>query len=199
MVIGITGARSLNATQLSTVQEIAQQAAHAGSVYTGCALGADAAAVAGARAASSALRIFAVGAPDGTGFPRGYVPRHVETLGAQPGVCVSWLAGGPLSVPLVARLARRSLAMLRAVAVAGGALVAFPAASAPPRAFGSGPFPSCGSGTWSTIAAAVLLNLPVFVVFPSVPLAAQAVGGYWSASSLFGCAGWWYVPAQGLF
>jgi len=82
------------------------------------------------------------------------------------------------------------------VATAGGGLVAFPASPRPPRAFGPGPFPSCGSGTWATVGAAALLGVPVYVVFPARPSANMPVAGTWAQSSLFGVACWAFVPAQ---
>jgi hypothetical protein len=196
MVWGFSGARSLGAGHLAIVQDIARQAASVGSVYTGCAAGADAAAVAGA---GGAAHVFAVGTWYGSGFPRRGTPPAIawqQGLGAVPASRITWLAGGPLTVPLVARLARRSLAMVRAVALAAGALVAFPASPCPPRAFGPGPFPSCGSGTWATVGAAALLGVPVYVVSSAPPSAVLPVAGAWAQSSLFGVAGWAFVPAQ---
>lgn len=190
--IGFTGGRSLNAGQLAQVSGLAASIARSGgTIYTGCAAGADAAAIAGSGLVGGAVVVFAVGAQDGRGFPRPGVPGRL--LGASR---IIWLAGGPLTVPLVARLARRSLAMVRAVAEAGGSLVAFPASPRPPRSFGPGPFPSCGSGTWSTVAAAALLGVPVFVVSSASPSAVLPVAGAWAPSSLFGVAGWAFVPAQ---
>lgn len=193
--IGFTGGRSLNAGQLAIAQDIARQAAHVGSVYTGCALGADAAAVAGALPVGGLLHIFAVGTRTGAGFPRGFVPHHLGGIETTGGVILHWSAGGPLTVPLVARLARRSLAMVRAVALAAGALVAFPVAPCPPRPFKPGPFPSCGSGTWATVAAAARLSVPVFAVCPFAPSAALPVGGAWVQATLLGHACWAFVPA----
>jgi hypothetical protein len=190
-VIGITGARSLNAAQLATVQDITRQAARVGSVYTGCATGADAAALA---AANIHAHCFAVGASNGAGFPGRGLPPHIIAAVKWENK-ITWLAGGPLSVPLVARLARRSLAMVRALALAGGALVAFPASPRPPRYFGPGPFPSCGSGTWATVAAAARLSVPVFVVWPVAPSAVLPTAGAWVQATLFGVACWAFVPA----
>jgi len=195
MVLGFSGARSLSAGQLAIAQDIARQAAHVGSVYTGCALGADAAAVAGALPVGGLLHIFAVGTRTGAGFPRGFVPHHLGGIETTGGVILHWSAGGPLTVPLVARLARRSLAMVRAVAAAGGSLVAFPASPRPPRAFRPGPFPSCGSGTWATVGAAALLGVPVFVVYSARPSAVLPVAGVWTPALVFGVAGWAFVPA----
>lgn len=199
-VFGFTGARSLTPQSLSVVSALAASVARAGgTVYTCCAQGADKTAIAGSLAAHRLPVVFAVGSEDGQGFPgQGGVPGHILDLPD-----VTFLAGGPLSLPLVARLARRSLDMVRAVAAAGGSLVAFPAAGTPPRAFGPGPFPSCGSGTWSTVGAAVLLGVPVFVVLPhdlnASPPGGLPAWGYWEESSQFGVTGWSYVPAQATF
>jgi hypothetical protein len=193
--LGISGARALPLATKATVQGMAYRAALGGTfVVTGCAAGADAAAVAGTLAVGGGLLVFAVGTRTGAGFPRGFVPRHLAGIETQAGVVLFWLAGGPLTVPLVARLARRSLAVVQYLAKHGGTLAAFPAAPRPPRPFGSGPFPSCGSGTWSTVAAAALKGVPVFVAGPVAPSAVLPVAGVWQPAYLHAVAGWSFVP-----
>jgi hypothetical protein len=114
---------------------------------------------------------------------------------------VSWWAGGGPGVVLRARLARRSLAAVRLVAAGGpgSGLVAW-SSRLPAIPFRAGPWPSCGSGTWSSVAAAARLGVPVIVVpvgpLARVPLARWPVlpaGGHWSpvsSGSLSGAALW---------
>jgi len=154
-------------------------------VASGCAVGADAAALSGAGGAGGLPRVFAVGSLAGAGFPAPGVPAAVAAAAAAS-ASVRWLAGGPLSVPLPARLAGRSLALVRWLSRAGGVLVCA-ASSLPSRAFGPGPFPSCGSGSWSSVAAAVLAGVPVAVApfgvapasFPLLP-----GGGSWAPAGV---------------
>ena len=82
-------------------------------VHVGCATGADQACVASlpASQAIASLRVFAAFAPGGSGSFGGSAVAAIQ-LAALQGASVSWLAGGPLSVPLVARLMARSLAAL---------------------------------------------------------------------------------------
>lgn len=196
--IGFCGPRSLPAAGLAWVYGGAASVVRAeGSVTSGCAVGADAAALFGALSAGGLPRAFAVGSSAGTGFPRPGIPAAVAAA-VRAGAPVSWLAGGPLSLPLIPRLAARSLAFVRFLAASGGVLVCA-ASSLPRRAFGPGPFPSCGSGSWSSVAAAVLAGVPVFAVplgvspsaFPALP-----GGGAWSAvaGGLFGAPAWAWSP-----
>lgn len=173
-------------------------------VASGCAVGADSAALSGAVAAGGLPVVFAVGSFAGVGFPAPGVPAAVAAAAAA-GAPVRWLAGGGLGVPLAARLARRSLALVRWLSARGGVLVCA-ASSLPSARFGPGPFPSCGSGSWSSVAAAALLSVPVFVVpfgallvgvgapacFPRLP-----GGGSWGPAGvlLAGLSGWSWSPA----
>jgi hypothetical protein len=140
----------------------------AGSVLAvGCAAGADAAAVSSAVAAGAASRLllFAVGGRSGAGFAgRASAVAGVRSAVAA-GAAVSWWAGGAVSVPLRARLVGRSLACVGAAAAGGpgSGLVAF-VGQLPPRVFGAGAWPSCGSGSWGSAGAAALRGLPVVVV-----------------------------------
>jgi hypothetical protein len=85
------------------------------SIAVGCCVGADAFAATAAQAAHLPVSLFAVGAADGSGFWAGSAP-----LSSFP-ADVRWLAGGSLSVPLSARMPRRS----DAVIVASAGVVAF--------------------------------------------------------------------------
>ncbi len=176
----------------------------------GCAAGADAAAVSSAVAAGAAsrLRLFAVGGAGGSGFAGSASAFGGIQSAAAAGASVSWWAGGPAAVPLRGRLARRSLACVRSVAAggSGSGLVAF-VGQLPPRSFGSGAWPSCGSGSWSSAAAAARLGLAVVVV-PVGPLSAVSVyslpalvvGGSWVPVGLGALVGGFrWVPAPSLF
>lgn len=192
--LGVTGARNAPQAVKDTVYNMAARAALGGSaIVTGCALGADAAAVAGALSVGGVLHVYAVGNRAGSGFPCWFVPRHLAHIETAPNVLLHWLAGGPLFVPLKARLARRSLAVVQTLAAKHGTLAAFPAAPRPPRAFGRGPFPPCGSGTWSTVAAAALLSVPVFVAGHVPPSAILPVAGSWQPAYLHTVAGWLFT------
>jgi hypothetical protein len=99
---------------------------------------------------------------------------------------VRWLAGGPLSLPLRARLARRTAAV---VAAASAGLVAFPAA---PDAH----------GTWLAARLALARGLPVVAVPLGFPVSAlPSLGaGVWVPAALPGvrapaCR---WVSAQGV-
>ncbi|OGR96314.1 MAG: hypothetical protein A2V88_05035 [Elusimicrobia bacterium RBG_16_66_12] len=197
-VVGFCGPRSLGPAGCAWVASAARAVVVGGSVVAaGCAVGADAAAVSGALSApggSARLRVFAVGSASGFGFPRAGYPAAVAAAFVARAASVSWLAGGVLSVPLPARLAARSLAFVRFLAASGGALVVA-ASSLPSRPFGPGPFPSCGSGSWSSAAAAVLAGVPVFVApFGVSPAAFPALpgGGAWVAVP----GGLWGLPAS---
>ncbi len=165
-------------------------------VATGCAAGADALAVSSvlAQGAASRLSVLAVGCSSGQGFA-GSASAFAGVVSAQAaGASVQWLAGGALSLPLRARLARRSLACVRSSAVgAGSGLVAF-VSGPPPRRFGVGAFPSCGSGSWSSVAAAAAIGLPVVVFgcaesqLPVLPVFGhwvRAGSGVWQGAFLF--------------
>ena len=137
----------------------------------GCSGGADAVALgaalsSGCSAASGSVSVFAVGGSCGSGFWSGSAASLVFRA-ARSGASVRWWAGGPASVPLRSRLVGRSLAAVSAASGtgSGSGLVSFVSALPPRPWAGSGLWRSCGSGSWSSVAAAALLGLPV-VVFP---------------------------------
>ncbi len=198
-VLVISGSRSLPPSLAGSVQSVVLAAAGAGCrVSVGCAVGADSVAVSSllAAGAAAALSVFAVGGACGGGFAgRLSAVAGVRAVAAAGGA-VSWWAGGGAAVPLRGRLAARSLACVRsAVGVPRSLVVGFVAAP-PPRPFGAGAWPSSGSGSWSSLAAAARLGLPVFV-FPAGGFALPLLGaGAWSpvsAGSLVGSLRW--VPA----
>lgn len=96
----------------SFVRTLLANSAH--TVHIGCATGADQAAV---LLGSGRFRVFTAFASSGLGSFRGSAVSAVQAF-ASLGGSVSWLAGGPLSVPLVARLMARSLAALRGCSAA---------------------------------------------------------------------------------
>lgn len=151
-----------------------QRAGHA--VHVGCATGADQAVIGyqlSFGVASPLLRVFAAGSSSGAGFWRSSAFSFVSRYAALGG-SVSWLAGGSLSVPLVARLMARSLA-----ALAGCAAAVF---------FQPGP------GSLKVARAALRQGIPVLVCkvgIPSAPvLPVPSVSVQW-----FGFSFWLYQPA----
>jgi hypothetical protein len=88
--------------------------------------------------------------------------------------------------------AARSVAFVRAVSGAGGALLSFPAAACPPGLLPSSSASRCfcgaGSGSWASLAFAIGLGLPCAVWLPAgVPAPAGwgllPAGGGWFVSS----------------
>ncbi len=155
-VVAFGGSRSLLSSSL-VVPAVRSVLAAGRSVSVGCAAGADALVLRAVLAAGAASRlsVFAVGEESGRGFWRCSALSAVRAA-ARAGASVSWLAGGPLSLPLRVRLFARSEACLSA-AVAGG-----PGSAAVFFVRGG---PSVSPGSWSVAAAAVRLGLPLFV-FP---------------------------------
>jgi hypothetical protein len=100
-----------------------------------------------------------------------------------------------------AHLARRSVALVRAVAASGpgAAMVGFPVRPCPvglsPSAQPGQCFCGLGSGTWASLALAAGLGLPVVVFCPAGALPAS--WGSWSpvVSGAF-AGGWLLCPAQ---
>ncbi|MFB1487773.1 MULTISPECIES: hypothetical protein [unclassified Thiocapsa] len=192
-------------------------------LVTGCATGVDAlvirAALAQGAPGAMALSILAAHGPVSPSAsasrysaPGSWSGSAVAAVAAaqRAGASVSWWAGGGPDVDLRARLARRSLAAVRLVASGscGSGLVAWPS-RLPSYPFRAGAWPSCGSGTWASAAAAARLGVPV-VVFPvgavaGLPLVswpALAAGGSWSpltSGVLAGAAIWSPPPTLALF
>jgi len=199
------GSRALPAPGSAVVAQVTAAAIRAGrSVVTGCAVGADQSALSAALANPSAsVHVFAVGGASGVGFAGTASAWPVVMSAPRSGAVVHWRAGGSLALPLRARLARRSLAAVQFTAAQGqgSLLAAFPSALPPRQWHGSGSWRSCGSGTWSSVAAAALLGLPV-VVFPvgalaGSPLPALPVAGSWQQCSRSGLwsQGFIFAPA----
>ncbi len=107
------GSRSLSQNHFSFVSQVVQASLSAGaSVHVGCAVGADQAVVHSALSVPSSLFVFAQFSQSDQGSFSGSAVQSVLSAQAA-GASVSFLAGGPLSIPLRARLLRRSVAALR--------------------------------------------------------------------------------------
>ena len=189
-VVAVAGSRRLSPEASALVAQVARELVASGcSLVVGCCVGADSAVLSsvpgalGAALPGRAVRVLCAFGPGGAGAGPASAVRAVLAAEAS-GVPVRWWAGGGLSVPLVARLARRTRAV---VAEASAGLVLFPAS------------PS-SRGSWLAAAAAVARGLPV-VVFPvgfcSAELPALRVGrwvpvggaGVWDSA-------WRWVPGQ---
>jgi hypothetical protein len=175
--VAVAGSRSLSGAGLALVAPVCRSVLASGrSLAVGCAVGADAA-VLSAGLPVSAVQCFAAfgRGPGFAGAWRGSAASAVGRFAADGGR-VSWLAGGPLSVPLCARLASRTSAVVSAASVScvvffaspasrGSALAArlavgrglavfafacgFPASRLP--ALGPGAWvPVSGAGVWSS-------------------------------------------------
>lgn len=184
----VGGSRSLTVASATVAAWLGRELAqHDFSLAVGCAPGADAAVLSSFLAAPDVsparASVFAVGAPSGAGFPRWSLPPAVAAAAAL-GCPVSWLAGGPLSIPLRARLVRRARAAVAAADLAAVLVLSSPASR----------------GSLLAGAAAAALGLPVFVLAAGFPAAAVPAlpgqAGAWSPSSLFArpCLSW--QPAQ---
>lgn len=209
-VVMLAGSRDLapgHAAVAPVVSTLVTAGVH---LVTGCAVGADQlvirAAVALGPPGVSALSVLAAHGPVSPSWsaarysaPGAWSGSAVADVAAAmlAGVSVSWWAGGGPDLELRTRLARRSLSAVRLVAAGGpgSGLVAWPS-RLPPLPFRDGPWPSCGSGTWASVAAAARLDLPVVVIpvgsLLDVPLSSWPVltsGGQWSPVALVTHAG----------
>src|SRR5262245_17111397 len=112
--VAICGSRSLPASAFGLVGQVVATLAGSGrSVGVGCSAGADFFAALACCRLGVRASVFAVGGWPGEGFWAGSAP--VGLLPAAAGGSVSavrWWAGGRSSVPLAARLAGRSLALV---------------------------------------------------------------------------------------
>ena len=197
-LVGFAGSRSLPSFSVSgglVARVVGSVVASGRGVAVGCCVGADAAVLSArlrrrfpSSSSGSALSVFAVGGACGSGFWSGsawWAVSLAAVLAVSPGsgcfapVSVRWWAGGAASVPLRARLAARSSALVSAVAAggAGSGLVVFLASPS-----------SVGSVRSARLAAAA--GLPV-VVFP--------VGFAASALPSLGAGGWVPAAAAGVW
>jgi hypothetical protein len=159
-----------------------------------CCAGADLLAIRACLSLGESPWVFAIGTSSGEGFWPGSAPLSA-LHSCYPGG-VHWLAGGPLSLPLAARLARRTAAAIRFAASSGpgAGLIAF---------LRRQPVPGARSGSWLALQLAASAGLPC-IVFPCgwvgspPPLDA---GGSWEPCS---CGPPWsgalrWIPSSGLF
>ena len=176
--VALVGSRSLPPAFAPLVGRVVRSVLSSGrSVASGCAAGADSFARSSCVSAGAVPLVFCAGA---------------ALPGLPAGACRAF-AGGPLSLPLPARLARRSLALVSFVAASGpgAALVAFLGAP-----------PSAGSGSWLAVRAAVSAGLQVVVFCCGFAPAAlpSLAGGSWASAGpgLWSGAVRW-VPPPSLF
>jgi predicted Rossmann fold nucleotide-binding protein DprA/Smf involved in DNA uptake len=188
-VVSVGGSVSLGVGGLAAVGSVAGALLSRGfSLAVGCACGADLAFVNYfiSRSAASRVSVFAAGAASGSGFLSPLSApalRSAESAGAR----VLWLAGGPLSVPLRARLSLRARAC-----VSVGASAAFVVTE-----------PDPASGSLKALAFAACLGHPVFVVpvgfAPAALPCLPGRSGRWlhsaGASALFGLPCWSWLEA----
>ena len=144
-------------------------------VHVGCAQGADSQVV--AAAAASSLVVFASFGASGAGSWSGSAVGAVSAAAAR-GASVRWLAGGPLAIPLVGRLMRRSQA-----ALSGCAASVF---------FLAGP---SSRGSLAVAGFAVQAGQPVFAFCASQPCAPRGCLGSWAPASFVGFSCWQWQPA----
>jgi hypothetical protein len=181
-VVAVAGSRALPAGGAVLVAEAVQLLAGSGcSLVVGCCRGADAAAVSAMPVASA--RVLCAFGPAGEGAGPASAVGPVLAFAASGGA-VAWWAGGGLSVPLFARLARRTRAV---VSRASSGLLLFPSSSV-------------SRGSWLAAELAVARGLPVVVVplgFSPSLLPSLGAGGWVraNASGVFGGA-WCWVASQ---
>jgi hypothetical protein len=203
-IVAVAGSRRLPLEASVVVSAVAGELVAGGcSIACGCCLGADAAVLAalagtGGCAAGAPLRVLAAFGPVSPPWPAAHytapgASRDHSAVAAVAdallaGADVRWWAGGGPDVPLRARLAART----RAVVAEASALVLFPASPT-----------VVGSGSWLAASAAADRGLPV-VVFPwgFAPAELPELGtGVWVSVGSAGvwAGAWFWRPAPGLF
>ena len=177
MSIYFGGSRSLSPASAPLVSVVSAVLASGATVSVGCSAGADQLVIRAVLSAGCASRLVvrAAFAASGAGAWRCSAVSAVRAAAAA-GASVSWLAGGALSVPLVARLMSRSIAGL-----SGASACVF---------FQPGP------GSLAVAGVAAARGLPVFAFSLAAPAAPRGCAGSWSRSSFFGFACWRWVSAQ---
>lgn len=191
-LVGFCGSRALPASSSAVVSRVVSSILSSRcSLAVGCCVGADASVIRAVLAADAGprLSVFCAFGPVSPPWlaPRVSAPGASRSLSWPSGVgaalragaSVFWWSGGGPELPLVARLASRSAALVSAVAssagssaVAASGLVGFVSSPCPPTLVPS-PSPSAAfsghsSGSWGSLALAAGLGLPV-VVFPFPP------------------------------
>ena len=186
-VVAFAGSRSLPAVFEPLVARVAGGVVASGrAVAVGCCVGVDAVVLQFVR--SSSVRCFAAFGVGGVGACSLSAVSLVSALPSRGG-SVSWLAGGSLAVPLPARLASRSRAVVRAASTCAVVFFASPSSR----------------GSFLAARSAVARGLPVFAFAcgfcPSL-LPSLGAGGSWSASPISGglfASGFEWSPAPSLF
>lgn len=181
-VVAVAGSRSLSVSGSAVVARVARELVASGcSLSVGCCVGVDVAALSAVPV--TALRVFAAFGPGGAGACQWSAVAPVSAVAAQGGSVV-WWAGGGCSVPLAARLAARTRAV---VSAASSGVVAFFASPA-----------SRGSALACRFAAGHALPVVAFPLgFPGGALPVLGAGA-WAPVSGAGvwAAAWRWVPAQ---
>lgn len=109
-VYAVAGSRSLPFSSSSLVSDVCHSAISAGSsLVAGCCIGADQYVIDSCPADN--LRVFCAFDSSGAGACSRSAVSSVQSFVSRGG-SVSWLAGGSLSVPLIARLSRRTVAVV---------------------------------------------------------------------------------------
>ena len=169
------GSRSLAPSPI-VGQVVSAVLASGQSVSVGCATGADQQVIQSVSPSSfSQFRVFAAFSQSGAGSWSGSAVRQVQQFAAAGG-SVSWLAGGGLQVPIVARLMSRSVAGL------AGASAAV--------------FFSPGVGSLKVAGVAVQRGIPVFAFSQSTPGSPRGCAGSWVSSSFQAFPCWQWSSAQ---
>jgi len=172
------GSRTLHQNQFSKVAQVVQASMAAGAaVHVGCAAGADSAVIQAALSDPAKLFVFAQFSESGKGSFSGSAVQQVLKAQAADAQ-VTFLAGGPLSVPFRGRLMRRSIA-----ALAGCSFAVF---------FLAHPY---SAGSLAVAAAAATKNIPVYVFpqgFSGQPVPLRSLPGAWRPSTFAGfpCLEW---------
>jgi hypothetical protein len=178
MQILFGGSRNLPSSLAPVVGQWVNAAQYKGhSIVTGCATGADAQTITAAlnMGTTHTLHVFAAFTPSGAGSCTASNVHGVHNA-AWLGASVQYLAGGPLAVPLPARLIQRSQAAVRTAA----ACVFF-----------------CpGIGSLAVAAYAIGRGLPVYAVQEETPAAPRGCVGAWVPASFLGLSCWKWSPAQ---
>lgn len=168
-IVGITGPRAIAPDTTSLISQVVFSLGIIKThIAVGCASGVDRIALSNAVLVEpQRVTVFAVFGPKSEGSFGSSNVKGVR-LAAKAGAKVNYFAGGDTDSQPVLRLIRRSQAMIKYVADVGGAgsgIFGF-VNKLPDKEFARDKnWPSCGSGTWATIAAANYRGLKV-VVFP---------------------------------
>jgi len=180
MAIYFGGSRSLPSSPLLS-QVVGSVLQSSQVVHVGCSTGADQQVIECALRSSSfsQMRVFAAFEQSGIGSCVVSAVKVVQQFAAAGG-SVSWLAGGPLSVPLAARL------ILRSVAALSGCSAAV--------------FFQPGAGSLAVASRAISAGVPVFAFSQSAPATPAGCVGSWLPPSVscgfWGWACWHWLPTQ---